>query len=91
MEKISPDDKVINVIARRKEFKNLKKQLDEKANIVTTGLENCGLSTKKLSTEKIIELFYQAYNPQLSRTQKINSLEDIAVAGNAEDNLVPND
>lgn len=91
LEKISPDDKVIDVITRRKEFKTLKKGLDEKANVVVTGLGNCGLSTKKLSTEKIIEIFYQCYNPQLSRTQKINSMDDISVSGNPEENLVPND
>ena len=91
LEKISPDDKVVNVIKRRKEFKDLKKQLDEKENVAKTGLTNCGLAVKKLSTEKIIELFYQGYNPQLSRNQKINHLGDLAMAGNPQDNLVPNE
>ncbi len=90
LEKISPEDKVIDVIKRRKEFKNLKKELDEKENIATTGLTNCGLIVSKLNTEKIIEIFYQGYNPQLSRNQKINHLDDLAMARNAEDNLVPN-
>ncbi len=90
LEKISPGDKVVDVIKRRKEFKNLKKELDEKENVATTGLTNCGLSVSKLNTEKIIEIFYQGYNPQLSRTQKINHLDDLAMARNPEDNLVPN-
>jgi hypothetical protein len=91
LDKISPDDKVIDVISRKKEFKVLKKRLEEKDNIVKTGLTNCGLTVKVLTTEKIIELFYQSYNPQLSRTQKINSIEDLAMAKNAEDNLIPNE
>lgn len=88
LDKIFPDDKVIEVIQRQKEFKNLKKGLDERANVVKTGLENCGLSVKQLNTEKIIELFYQCYNPQTSRTQKLTSVEDLSVSGNSSDNLV---
>lgn len=88
MDKIFPDDKIAEVIQRRKEFKHLKKGLDERANVVKTGLENCGLSVKQINTEKIIELFYQCYNSQASRTQKMTSVEDLAVSRNISDNLV---
>ncbi len=91
LEKISPDDKVLSAITRRKEFKGLKKGLDERVNVVKTGLENCGLKTQTLSTEKIIEIYYQCYNPQLARTQKINSIEDLAMDKNNVDNLIPED
>lgn len=89
LDKISPDDKVLNTITRRKEFKTLKKGLDERVNIVKTGLENCGLTTTTLSTEKIIEIYYQCYNPQLARTQKINNIEELAMDRNNSDNLIP--
>jgi len=87
-EKIHPDDKVEDIIRRRQEFKTLKTGLDERINVVTTGLENCGLSIKKLDTQKVIELFYQSYNPQLAREEKLAPLRDYAMEKNPEDNLV---
>lgn len=74
LDKITPDDKAVDILQRRREFKNLKHDLDERVNIINTGLENCGLQIRKLDTAEIIELFYQSYNPQLSRTEK---LEDV--------------
>ena len=79
---------MVNVLTRRKEFKSLKKGLDERMNVVTTGLENCGPSVKQLDTEAIIQVYYQAYNPQLARTQKVNHPEEYMTSGNPEDNLV---
>lgn len=87
-EKIHPDDKVEDIIKRRQEFKTLKTGLDERINVVTTGLENCGLSIKKLDTQKVIELFYQSYNPQLAREEKLAAVRDYAMEKNPEDNLV---
>lgn len=87
-EKIHPDDKVEDIIRRRQEFKTLKTGLDERINVVTTGLENCGLSVKKLDTQKVIELFYQSYNPQLAREEKLAAVHDYAMEKNPEDNLV---
>ena len=87
-EKIHPDDKVEDIIRRRKEFKNLKNGLDERVNVVTTGLENCGLNVTKLDTQKTIELFYQSYNPQLAREEKLAPMDSYAMDKNPEDNLV---
>ncbi|MDH3324987.1 MAG: hypothetical protein OEL89_05080 [Candidatus Peregrinibacteria bacterium] len=84
---IRPDDKVIDIITRKREFKFLKKDLDSRVNVVKTSLENCGLAVNQLSTEKIIELFYNAYNPQLARNEKIEDIGDISVADPAE-NLI---
>jgi type IV secretory pathway VirB4 component len=84
---IKPDDTVLNIITRRKEFRNLKKELDSRANVVQTALGNCGLSIKRLSTKEIIELFYQVYNPQLARNQKLASLEELAVSEDREQDI----
>lgn len=88
MQYISPDDKVVEIIKRKKEFKNLKKDLDTRVNIVKTALENCSLNVTQLNTEKIIQIFYQAYNPQLARRQKLEHMEDMAMAGGPEENLI---
>jgi len=88
---ISPDDSVGQVMQRRREFKELKKQLDSRVGIATTALGNCGLSVKRLQTAKIIELLYQSYNPGLSRSQKFTDMDEVAVSAGAEENLVAED
>ncbi len=76
-EKVNPDETLTDVIQRKQEFAGLKKTLEERINIVTTGLEGCGLKTKKLTTEEIINLFYHTYNPELARMQRMQKTEDI--------------
>jgi len=84
---INPDDTVLEILQRRKEFRQLKKLLGERADVVKTALANCGLTVQELQTEKIIELFYQVYNPQMARTQKIKTLDNFAMAAGPEENL----
>ncbi len=91
LEYIQPEDSVEKIIQRKREFKNLKRKLDARIQTVKTALENCGLGVKQLRTEEIIQLFYQAYNPDKARTQKFRSMEDLATDGTPMDNLVPDD
>ncbi len=86
---IQPEDSVEKIIKRKREFKNLKKELDNRLQTVKTALENCGLGVRQLKTEEIIQLFYQAYNPDKARTQKFHSMADLATDGTPMDNLVP--
>lgn len=88
MEYITPADTVMDIMKRKREFKDLKKELDNRINTVKTALENCGLSVTQLSTQKIIEIFYQAYNPDLARSQKYSSAEEMSIEDNPGDNLV---
>ncbi len=88
MSYINPDDTVLEILKRRREFKQLKKQLDDRLEVVLTAIGNCGLKVEPLKTEEIIELFYQVYNPQLARTQKLGELEDLSITGGPEENLV---
>lgn len=76
---IKPDDTVLEIIKRKKEFKNLKKELDSRVGTVKTALENCGLAVTQINTQSIIELFYQSYNPDLARSQKLSDTEDLAI------------
>lgn len=79
---ISPADTVMDVLTRKKEFRNLKKQLETRINITKTALENCGVGVRQLKTEEIIEIFYKTYNPEMARNQKIEHLEEIALEKN---------
>jgi len=79
LEQINPNDQMQKILQRRREFKTLSVQLTERIGVVQTGLENCGLRTKRLNTQEIISLFYQAYNPEESRNQPLDNLGNLAV------------
>lgn len=64
---------------RHSEFQNLKKNLLGRVNTVKSGLEGCGLKTDQLNTQEIIELFYNIYNPVLSRSAKLKDLANTAI------------
>ncbi len=64
---------------RHSEFQNLKKNLLQRVNTVKSGLEGCGLKAEQLNTQEIIELFYNIYNPVLSRSAKLKDLADTAI------------
>ncbi|MBI3331819.1 TraC family protein [Candidatus Peregrinibacteria bacterium] len=68
---ISPDDRSAKASQRNRDFTEASKQLKDRVNLVTTGLENIGLTSHRLSTHELIELYYQIYNPQTSQEQKL--------------------
>jgi len=74
MQNISAADSIDNIKRRHKEFEDLNKRLGERVNTVKTGLENCNLKVAQLTTPQLIELFYQTYNPDTSRNEKIQDL-----------------
>lgn len=88
LEYISPEDTVSSIMTRKREFRNKKKTLDARVNTVKTSLESCGLGVNQLNTEQIIQIFYQAYNPDLARTQKISEAEKMSIGEAPSDNLI---
>ncbi len=76
MDSINPDDSVFKYKSRLKEFADLKKHLGQRASVIQTGLENCGLQTKVLNTKELIELFYSIYNPLTSMNQKLKDTNE---------------
>ncbi|MBT3349237.1 hypothetical protein HN954_04525 [bacterium] len=85
---ISPADTVADLMSRKREFGQTKKELDSRVSTAKVALENCNLNVTQLGTEQIIQLFYQCYNPDTSRTQKISSMNDIAVDAGPAENLI---
>lgn len=78
-QRLSPKDSYGDVKTRRSEFNNLKKSLLQRVNVVQSGLENCGLQVTPLDTLGLIELFYESYNPETSRNQKIKDLQNTSI------------
>lgn len=68
---LTPDDTTGNAAGRRRDFAPALRQLNERMELVQTGLSNIGLHTKRMNTRELVEMFYQIYNPQTSQHQKI--------------------
>lgn len=74
LKSISAQDSIDQIKQRHKEFDELNKRLNERVNLVKTGLEGCNLRVAQLTTAQLIELMYQSFNPITSRNQKIEDL-----------------
>lgn len=79
MQSISASDSVDSIKRRHKEFDELKKILSQRVNTVKSGLEACNLNVEQLTTSQIIEMFYQTYNPETSRNEKIEDLTKVDI------------
>ena len=65
------DDSASKISFRRKTFAKKAVKLKERVNMVETGLRNIGLTTRRLRTMELIELYYKVYNPSTSQEQKL--------------------
>lgn len=72
---IHPNDELAQIRQRHYEFDALKRGISPRIETVTNGLTSCGLQVEQLSTPKLVELFYQSFNPEGARNQKIESTE----------------
>ncbi|MBN1258321.1 hypothetical protein JXA05_01040 [Candidatus Peregrinibacteria bacterium] len=79
MQSISSADSIDSIKRRHHEFDELNKGLSQRVNMVKAGLEGCNLRVAQLSTPQIIELFYQIYNPDTARNEKLDDLSKIDV------------
>jgi hypothetical protein len=77
---VHPNDTAANFAQRKNEFKDLIKKLEQNVDQVIGGLENCGLKTRKLPTEELIQLFYGIYNPLTARNEKVENLAEVDFA-----------
>ncbi len=78
-QRLAPKDTYGDIKKRHGEFSKLAKDLNQKINIVKSGLEGCGLKVEQLDTQQLIELFYNSYNPSIYRSAKIKNMEDISI------------
>ena len=62
------------------EFKANFDHLMERSNIVASGLGSMGLHCFQLSSDQIVELFYQIYNPEIAGKERVANPEDLAAS-----------
>ena len=73
---ISP---AVSVRLKEKKFLERKRDLMLRVERVATGLQSMGVQTVQLDTQSLIELYYNAYNPDLHNTQKLAPINKLKV------------
>ncbi len=61
------------------EFERYRDQLWQRVNQVAANLRNLGVRVVPLNTQEIIELFYQQYNPDTARNQRLPYVTDLDI------------
>ncbi|MDD5041512.1 MAG: hypothetical protein PHX87_04125 [Candidatus Peribacteraceae bacterium] len=77
LEWIGIDDSTSKALARHQMFEKRVSPLRDRINLVEAGLNSIGLTTRRLTTRELLELYYQVYNPGTSQEQKLNQISDI--------------
>ncbi|MFA6527970.1 MAG: hypothetical protein WCT46_00315 [Candidatus Gracilibacteria bacterium] len=90
IENFNSKDTIAKIKQRKTEFDQLQKQLNQRINVVKSGLENCGLHVDLLNTQQLIELFYETYNPLTARSQKIANINKINIELDSDAKPNPN-
>lgn len=77
---LHPDDTSTRAGQRNRSFTQGTRQLKERIDLISSGLNNIGLHSHRMDTRELIELLYQTYNPKTSQTQKIpKAQEDLKI------------
>ena len=62
-----------------KRFQERKKDLEDRINVVATGLQSMGVNAVQLNTQSLIELYYNTYNPETSEQERLAPVEKLRV------------
>lgn len=77
MEWINVDDTRSKALQRSREFKAYAKILRDRITLIQSGLENVGITMRRLKTEELVQLYYSIYNPITSQKQKFKNLTEL--------------
>lgn len=77
MDWINVDDTRARALQRSREFQGYGKILRDRITLVQSGLENVGLSMRRLKTDELVQLYYSIYNPSTSQKQKFKTVADL--------------
>lgn len=72
MDRMKGKETYSDYVYKKKNFKRLKKGLDTRINTIESGLENCGLKVTRMETSDLVQLYYTAYNPEVSRNEEVS-------------------
>lgn len=67
------------VTLSRKRFDEFSEQLDKRCNFIGSGLAGLGLRSQRLSTQALIELYYNSYNPDIFQKQPMEDINKLII------------
>lgn len=70
--------KVSPLIVNEKTLDKARKELRYRIQAVLEGLRNCGVYGQPLSTQELIEMYYEYYNPETTLSQPLGDFEDLS-------------
>lgn len=75
MDWLNVDDTRAKAYQRSREFHSYSKILRDRITLIQSGLENVGITMRRLKTDELIQLYYTIYNPMTSQKQKLTNME----------------
>jgi len=69
----------VAVTMSKKRYETYREELDKRINYIASGLGSIGLNAVQLDTQSLIELFYNAYNPEIVDFQKMQDVGKLRV------------
>jgi len=73
------------------QFERYRNEAFNRANTVAAGLSRLGLKVSLLDTQKLIEMFYAAYNPELATDERLTEADDLNSGVISSDTLAPDE
>jgi uncharacterized protein YggE len=67
--------KIVRVVIGEAELEQAKTELKNRIQAVMSGLQQCGVSSIPLDTQELIEMYYDAYNPDTATRQPLKNFE----------------
>lgn len=71
------DDTRAKALQRSREFHSYSKILRDRITLIQSGLENVGVTMRRLKTDELVQLYYTTYNPISSQKQKFNNIGEL--------------
>ena len=65
------------VVINEADLENAKTELKNRIQAAMAGLQQCGVNSVPLDTQELIELYYDAYNPDTATRQQINNFKNL--------------
>jgi type IV secretory pathway VirB4 component len=70
-------DKTPHIVIDENALENAKTELRNRVQSVMAGLRDCGVQSLPLDTQELIELYYEAYNPDTATRQHLQKFDDL--------------
>jgi uncharacterized protein YggE len=65
------------VVINEDDLEKAKTELRNRVQTIMAGLQQCGVQSLPLDTQELIELYYDAYNPDTATRQQLKNFNDL--------------